>query len=106
MIVVAGQPGDSLIETPLSGGGFSYSELNSSGVQTSSATLTANGSANVELISGQGVVSDVNGFQIYLGNGASATVVGSGNTVIAGSNDILNVTGSSNMTFRPARARP
>ncbi|MEK7893092.1 hypothetical protein AAB992_39020 [Burkholderia contaminans] len=98
LIVVAGQPGDSLIETPLSGGGFSYSELNSSGVQTSSATLTANGSANVELISGQGVVSDVNGFQIYLGNGASATVVGSGNTVIAGSNDILNVTGSSNMT--------
>ncbi|WP_175772710.1 beta strand repeat-containing protein [Paraburkholderia phenazinium] len=100
VIVMPGQAGDTVVESTstLSGASaFQYTEENTQGVQTSGVLLAMNGATDAEYVSGQGVVSDISGFQVSLANGASATVTGS-NTLTAGSNVSLTVSGSSNST--------
>ncbi|MFL9865193.1 hypothetical protein PQR67_13530 [Paraburkholderia fungorum] len=101
VIVMPGQAGDTLVENTSTLGGataFQYNEENTQGVQTSGVLLAMNGATDAEYVSGQGVVSDVNGFQVNIANGVSATVAGSSNMLTAGSNASLNVSGSSNST--------
>ncbi|TDG19629.1 hypothetical protein EYW47_29075, partial [Paraburkholderia silviterrae] len=94
-IIMPGQSGDSLTETPLSGNAFQYVETNSSGSQVSSVVLAMNGTTDTETISGRGVVSDVSGFQIGLNANASATIDGSADTVnVNGSGSMISIGGN------------
>ncbi|WP_175198440.1 beta strand repeat-containing protein, partial [Paraburkholderia caffeinitolerans] len=94
-IIMPGQSGDSLTETPLSGNAFQYVEANSGGSQVSSVVLAMNGTTVTETISGQGIVSDVSNFQINLNANASATIDGSADTAnVNGSGSIISIGGN------------
>ncbi|WP_082163191.1 beta strand repeat-containing protein [Caballeronia mineralivorans] len=80
-IIIPGQSGDTLAETPLSGNAFEYSEENSEGTVTSGVQLAMNGNADSLTVVGPGVVADVGGFNIDLTSNSSATLNGGGNSV-------------------------
>ncbi|WP_156126629.1 S-layer family protein [Burkholderia sp. 9120] len=93
-IIMAGTPGDTIATTSLGGGAFQYSEVTNQGAVTSSVTLAQNGATDVEYISGQGVNSDVRGFQVNLAASSSATVNGGSDQVFLGANSSLTTSGS------------
>ncbi|HHV7525276.1 TPA: hypothetical protein ACUNF5_006835, partial [Burkholderia orbicola] len=97
LIIMAGQPGDSLTSTPLSGGGFTYTEADSSGVQNGSVTLAMNGATETETLTGLNTVSDVSGFRINLSGSTTAKVDGSNNGIVEATGDYLVANGGANL---------
>ncbi|WP_213229324.1 DUF3060 domain-containing protein [Caballeronia sp. NK8] len=95
ILVMAGQAGDALTTNSLAGNAFEYSEI---GSRSSSVLLAFNGGIGSETFYGQDVVSDVSSFHINLttnsrgefhgddndfnlGNGSSAGIYGSRNSI-------------------------
>ncbi len=96
LIIMAGQSGDSLAATPLSGSGFAYTEASSSGAQNSGVLLAMNGTTETATLTGLNTVSDVSGFQINLSTGTTARIDGSNNNIQLKTGDAMGAFGGAN----------
>jgi hypothetical protein len=105
VIIMPGQTGDTLADTPLSGGALQYTESNPQGTVTSTVQLAYNGSVDDLIVTGAGVVADVGGFQINLANSTSMTVSGSKDNIQESAGDYLVANGGGNTISGAAGAQ-